>query len=443
MASASKNTADILVIGAGVAGLSTALQLAARGQRVVVLEKAELGSGATSRASGLLGQLRSSTEATRMLMESIAILQQLQEQAGRQIFTQSGSVRIASTEARAAEIRQAIETGRATGLAVEPMDAQELQRRMPYMRTDDVIAACFCPTDGYLHPPELAELYIQVARQNGVDLRPHTPVEQIVVQDGKVVGCRAAGERVSAPVVVNAGGPWSHLVAGLAEQRLPTAGIAHLYFTVGPGPDCPVDPLSPSARDRENRIYSRPTREGALHIGIYEAEPVLYDMAALPGSFRMSAMATPRDHPTVQALWKAARFRFPFLREDTPMRITTGIMSWSPDGNSLCGEMPDVNGFYHCAGFCGHGVMQSAVIGVLMAELILDGKCRYNLDEIAADRYYDFPEFADRAHVEARCREAYATAYGKVEAGTSRWGEDVAEQQPGEPCLPRRTPSKR
>jgi glycine/D-amino acid oxidase-like deaminating enzyme len=419
MAGASGNTADVIVIGAGVAGLSTALQLAARGQRVVLLEKAELGSGATSRASGLLGQLRSRPEATRMLMESIAILKQLQEQAGREIFTPSGSVRVAATEARAAEIRQAIETGRAAGLAVDPIDPVEVRRRIPYLRTDDLIAACYCPTDGYLHPPELAQLYIQIARQNGVDLRPHTPVEEILLQSGQVIGCRAAGETVHAPVVINAGGPWSHLVAELAGQPLPTAGIAHYYFTIGPGPDFTVDPMSPSVRDRENRLYSRPTREGALHVGIYEADPVLYDMAALPAGFRMSAMTTPRDHPSVQALLKAARLRFPFIRDDTPMRITSGIMSWSPDGNSLCGALPDLAGLYHCAGFCGHGVMQSAVIGVLMTEMILDGTCRYDLDEIAADRYYDLPEFADRAFVEARCRDAYATAYGQVETAVS------------------------
>jgi glycine/D-amino acid oxidase-like deaminating enzyme len=411
------STADVIVIGGGVAGLSTALQLAARGQRVVLLEKAELGSGATGRASGLLGQLRSTPEATRLLVDSIALLKQLQKQAGRKVFTESGSVRIAQTEARAAEVRQAIETGRAAGLPVHPIDASEVKRRMPYMNVEDVIAACFCPTDGYLHPPELAELYVQVARQNGVDLRPHTPVEEIAIRGGRVTGCRAGGETFSAPVVVNAGGPWSHLIADMAAQRLPTAGIGHCYITVLPDAAHPVDPLSPTARDRENRIYSRPTREGALHVGIYEPDPIAYEMEALPAEFRMSDLQTPRDHPTLQALMKAARHRFPFIIDTTPLRVTTGIMSWSPDGNSLCGAMPDVEGLYHCAGFCGHGVMQSAAIGVVMTELILEGRCRYDLAEIEADRYYDLPGFRDRAYVTERCREAYASTYGKVEKG--------------------------
>ncbi len=409
------NTADVIVIGSGVAGLSTALQLAARGQKVRVLEKNGLASGSTGQASGLLGQLRSNREAIRLLMDSMAVLQELQEQDGARIFTQSGSVRVAQNEARAAEIRRGVEIGQAAGLEIFLIDAPEVKRRMPYVNTDDVIAACYCPTDGYLSPPELAQLYIRAARRNGVDLRPHTPVDQIVIEGGKVTGCRAAGEMFSAPVVVNAGGPWSYLIADMAAQRLPTAGIGHCYFTFGPDPDHSIDPHSPTLRDRENLIYSRPTREGALHVGIYETEPVSHDMEALPADFQMARMRTERDHPTIRALLTAARRRFPFVTDNTPLRITTGIMSWTPDGNALCGPMSDVAGLYHCAGFCGHGVMQSAAVGVLMAELILDGTCRYDMAQLEADRFFDLPEFRNRARVKAACVETYASCYSKVE----------------------------
>src|SRR2546427_10370844 len=102
MTGPTNNTADVIVIGSGVAGLSTALQLAARGQKVMLLEKGELASGSTGQASGLLGQLRSNAEAIRMLMDSMAILRELQEQDGARIFTQSGSVRVAQSEALAA-----------------------------------------------------------------------------------------------------------------------------------------------------------------------------------------------------------------------------------------------------------------------------------------------------------------------------------------------------
>ncbi|HLV78958.1 MAG TPA: FAD-dependent oxidoreductase [Chthonomonadaceae bacterium] len=419
MTDSSHNNADVIVIGGGVAGLSTALQLAARKQKVILLEKDDLARGSTNQASGLLGQLRSNPEAVCMLMDSMTTLRQLEDLDGTRVFTESGSVRIAQNEARAAEIAQGLQIGQAAGLEVTPIGAQELQRRLPYMNIEDVIAACFCPTDGYLHPPDLAQLYIRVARRYGADLRPHTPVDRIVIEGGKVAGCHAGGQRFDAPCVVNAGGPWSYLVADLAAQRLPTAGIGHCYLTFGPDPAHPIAPHSPTVRDRENLIYSRPTREGALHVGIYETQPVSYAMESLPADFQMAAMRVDRQHPTIRALLAAAQRRFPFIHEQTPLRFTTGIMSWTPDGNALCGQMPDVAGLYHCAGFCGHGVMQSAAVGVLMAELILEGKCRYDLAQLEADRFYDLPEFLSRDAVTARCAQAYADAYSTVETSAT------------------------
>src|SRR5579871_4387338 len=211
MTDSSHNNADVIVIGGGVAGLSTALQLAARKQKVILLEKDDLARGSTNQASGLLGQLRSNPEAVCMLMDSMTTLRQLEDLDGTRVFTESGSVRIAQNEARAAEIAQGLQIGQAAGLEVTPIGAQELQRRLPYMNIEDVIAACFCPTDGYLHPPDLAQLYIRVARRYGADLRPHTPVDRIVIEGGKVAGCHAGGQRFDAPCVVNAGGPWSYL----------------------------------------------------------------------------------------------------------------------------------------------------------------------------------------------------------------------------------------
>jgi sarcosine oxidase subunit beta len=415
MTDSSHDTADIIVIGGGVAGLSTALQLAARKQKVLLLEKGELASGSTNQASGLLGQLRSNPDAVRMLMDSMAMLLRLEEQDGTRVFTPSGSVRIAQNPARAAEIHRGVEIGQAAGLEIYPIDTQEVKRRLPYMNVEDVTAACFCPTDGYLHPPDLAQLYIRAARRNGVDLRPHVAVDRILIEGGKVTGCRVGEQVFHAPVVVNAGGPWSYLVADMAAQRLPTAGIGHCYLTFGPDPSYPIDPNSPTARDRENLIYSRPTREGALHVGIYETQPVGYEMEALPADFQMAAMRVDRQNPTIQTLLDAARRRFPFIREDSPLRLTTGIMSWTPDGHALCGQLPEVAGLYHCAGFCGHGVMQSAAVGVLMAELILDGTCRYDLSQLEADRFYDLPEFMSREAVTTRCAQTYAAAYSKLE----------------------------
>jgi 4-methylaminobutanoate oxidase (formaldehyde-forming) len=135
-------------------------------------------------------------------------------------------------------------------------------------------------------------------------------------------------------------------------------------LTTRPDSDHPVDRLSPAIRDRQNRIYSRP-ESGGLIVGTYEAEPVEYDTENLRDDFDMSAMKAARDDLNVAMLIQATQQRFPWINERTPMTITKGIMTFTPDGKPFCGKMPAIEGLYHCAGFSGHGIVQSPTIGLI------------------------------------------------------------------------------
>lgn len=410
---ASDKSFDVIVIGGGVAGASTAMQLALRGSKVLVLERAMLGSGSTGRAAGLLGQLRSTRAATQMLRDGVEIVRDLERRTNSTVFVQTGSLRVAATPDRAAEIRAHVALGKEVGLPVDHIDRGEVARLLPYMKTDDLLDACYCPTDGHLQPAELLNAYVQVARQHGVVFKTNAPVESARITGGRITGLRAAGADYEAPIVVNSTGPWSYLTAETTGSRLPTAALGHYYLTTHPSDDVPVDRHSPAVRDRQNRIYSRP-EAGGLIVGMYEAEPVEYDMEQLPLDFDMSQMRVARNQLNVALLIDAASRRFPFINERTPMTITTGIMTFTPDGQPFCGADRQVQGLFHCAGFCGHGIVQSPAIGLAMAELILDGKSRYDVEQIEADRFFDLPELADRATVKARCYESYAGYYGKV-----------------------------
>jgi 4-methylaminobutanoate oxidase (formaldehyde-forming) len=412
-----QNTADVIIIGGGVAGLSTAMQLAGRGASVLVLERERLGNGSTGRAAGLLGQLRGNAEHTRMLIDGVAIVRELEQLAGVEIFVQTGSLRIAETPERAAEIASLVKMGKSIGFEIDHLTIDEVARRLPYMRTDDLLDACYCPTDGHLQPAELAGAYLKIGRERGVEYKSHTPVTGIVVESGRVCSVKTAEGEFYAPAVVNAGGPWSYLNAEMADTVLPTAAIGHYYLTTRPDPAQPVDRLSPAVRDRELRIYTRP-ESGGLIVGIYDAEPELHDMRRLPVDFDMSRMKAARDSIQVARLIDAAHRRFPWIDERTPMSITTGIMTFTPDARPFCGKMPDINGLYHCSGFSGHGIVQSPAIGLIMAELILDGKSRYNVESIEADRYFDTPGYLDRANIEAKCMAMAGNYYGKIERPT-------------------------
>ncbi len=390
------------------------MQLAARGSRVIVFERERLGNGSTGRAAGLLGQLRGNVEHTRMLIDGLAIVRELERLADVEIFVQTGSLRVARTAERAAEIASLVEMGKSIDFEIDYIPISDVARRLPYMRTIDLVDACYCPTDGHLQPAELAGAFLKVGRQRGVRYEMNTPVTGILLESSRVRGVRTTAGDFFAPVIVNAGGPWSYLNAEFAKTVLPTAAIGHYYLTTRPDSSQPIDLVSPAVRDRELRIYSRP-ESGGLIVGIYDPEPDLYDMRTLSVDFDMSRMKAARDSIHVAQLIEAAHHRFPWINERTPMTITTGIMTFTPDARPFCGKMPDVEGLYHCSGFSGHGIVQSPVIGLIMSQLIIDDHSSYDASSIEADRYFDVPGFTLREDIEARCVAMAGAYYSKLE----------------------------
>jgi len=338
----------------------------------------------------------------------------LEERAGVNIYVQTGSMRIAESPERAEEIKDLVRMGKSIDFDIAHMPIAEVAKLLPHMRTDDLTDACYCPTDGHLQPAELVSAYVKVGRRHGVEFEANTPVTEILTTGDAVCGVRTHQGEFHAPTVVNAGGPWSYLNAELAGAVLPTAAIGHVYLTTRPDSAHPVDPQRPGVRNRELRIYSRP-ENGGLIVGIYEADPDKFDMQSLPIDFDMSAMKASQASMHVALLLDAAGKRFPWINERTPLRITSGIMTFTPDGRPFCGKLPGLDGLYHCAGFSGHGIVQSPAIGVIMSQLILDGKTEYDIVSIEADRYADFPELQQRVDIEQKCLEMAANYYGKIE----------------------------
>lgn len=411
-------TADVIVVGGGVTGLSTAMQLSMRGAIVVVVERERLGNGSTGRAAGLLGQLRGNAESTRMLMDGVRVVRDLEQRADLNIFVQTGSLRIAETSERAKEIADLVAMGKSIAFDIDHISAADVAVKLPYMKTDDLLDACYCPTDGHLQPAELVAAYVKVGKSHGVQFKSHCPVDGVLRQGDEIRGVKTADGEIHAPVVVNAGGPWSYLLAQQADTVLPTAALGHVYLTTRPDDSINIDRHSPAIRDRHLRLYTRP-ESGGLIVGMYGEETVEYDMAKLPVDFDMSAMKARRDDIHLATLIHAASQRFPWLDERTPMTVTAGIMTFTPDGKPFCGKLPNIEGLFYCSGFCGHGIVQSPTIGVIMADLILDGRTDYDIQAIEADRYFDQPGFQERSEIQAKCYDMHSGHYGRVESGKS------------------------
>jgi hypothetical protein len=101
-------------------------------------------------------------------------------------------------------------------------------------------------------------------------------------------------------------------------------------------------------------------------------------------------------------------------------------MTFTPDGKPFCGKRPDIDGLFHCSGFCGHGIVQSPAIGVIMADLVLDGHTDYDIEAIHADRFFEHPQLQSRSDIEAACYQMQAGYYGRIEDG----GEAALEENP-------------
>ncbi|MDP6251690.1 MAG: FAD-dependent oxidoreductase [Verrucomicrobiota bacterium] len=401
---------DVIIIGGGASGCSTAMQLSLQGRSVLVLDKAQFGSGSTGQAAGLGAQLRSNPSETRLLMEGIEVVGEMERKLNEKIFTRTGSLHVAATEDRAGELRDFVESGKTIGFDIDLVDREFAKSRLPCMRTDDLIEFCYCPTDGHFAPSELLNGYIRIARDAGATFLSQTRVEDIMMSGGRVKGVQTAGASFFAPVVVNAAGPWSYLVAELTQTPMATATLGHYYLVTEPVSGVQISPTDAAIRDRANRIYSRPEMGGLL-VGSYEQEPVEYSMEALPEDFQMSEIRIKRDNLNVALLIEAASQRFPFINERTPMSITTGIMTFTPDGHALCGPVHDVEGLYYCTGFNGRGVFQSTSVGFLLADIICKGRSRYQMGHLDADRFSGEPWLGDRESIRTRCCDRYANHY--------------------------------
>ncbi len=403
-------TFDVIIIGGGASGCSTAMQLSLQGRSVLVLDKAQFGSGSTGQAAGLGAQLRSNPSETRLLMEGIEVVGEMERKLNEKIFTRTGSLHVAATEDRSGELRDFVESGKTIGFDIDLVDREFAKSRLPCMRTDDLIEFCYCPTDGHFAPSELLNGYIRIARDAGATFLSQTRVEDIMMSGGRVKGVQTAGASFFAPVVVNAAGPWSYLVAELTQTPMATATLGHYYLVTEPVSGVQISPTDAAIRDRANRIYSRPEMGGLL-VGSYEQEPVEYSMEALPEDFQMSEIRIQRDNLNVALLIEAASQRFPFINERTPMSITTGIMTFTPDGHALCGPVHDVEGLYYCTGFNGRGVFQSTSVGFLLADIICKGRSRYQMGHLDADRFSGEPWLGDRESIRTRCCDRYANHY--------------------------------
>jgi 4-methylaminobutanoate oxidase (formaldehyde-forming) len=407
--------ARVVVVGGGVGGASIAHHLARRGETdVVVVERAELTSGTTFHAAGLVGQLRGSVTLTRMMMDSAAQYRALAADPDTDPgWVECGGLRLASSPVRLEELERQVGWAETFGLPLHRLTADEARDLFPLMATDGVLGATFLPTDGYVDPARLAHGLLRRPRAAGVVIAERTRVVGIDVVDGTVRRVRTDRGDIECEVVVDAAGMYAAEVGRLVGVRVPVVPMSHQYVVTEafrePGPDGSVGRL-PTLRDPDLLVYYREDRAGLL-MGGYERASRPFALGpdgldAVPPDF--NGRLLPAEWERLEEIYANAVRRVPVLGDVGVQTIVNGPEAFTPD-NEFCLGPTEVDGFWVAAGFCAHGIAGAGGMGRLVADWLLDGDPGVDVWEMDIRRFG--VQYRSPRHTLARVQENYETYY--------------------------------
>jgi glycine cleavage system aminomethyltransferase T/glycine/D-amino acid oxidase-like deaminating enzyme len=402
--------ARAVVIGGGVGGTSIAYHLTELGWRdVVLIDRAELTSGSTFHSAGLVGQLRSTTTLTRMMMYGAALYRRLTAETGVDVsWHEVGSLRLASSKERFEELQRQAGWAKTFGLLLELITPEEAQAKFPLMTLDGVLGAVWLPTDGWLDPSGLAQALAAGARSRGATIRQHTRVVAINVARGRVTGVEVEGrgrdrETIEAEVVVNAGGMFAPEIGQLAGVTVPIIPMAHQYLFTNAIEG--VTPGLPTMRDPDRLCYFR-EEVGGLCMGGYERDPMPWSLDGIPRDFNHRLLEP--DWPRFESIMRGAISRVPAIEDAGVTRMINGPEAFTPDNEFILGES-EVRGFFVAAGFCAHGIAGTGGIGQQMAQWIVDGEPELDLWKMDIRRFGG--HYRSQQLTLARSYENYSTYY--------------------------------
>lgn len=352
------SSVDAVVVGAGLAGASTAWWMARAGVgRILVVEQEDLpGKHSSGRNAALARQAAAPSALVPLLAEGTRFLAAPPEGfARRPLLEATGSLLLVDREDEAAPLEEARKLLGTLGVAAEWVSPAEADRKVPFLNGAPFARALFTPSDGVADVAALLDGFLRGATAAGAQLVVGRPVEAIETKGGRVVGLVAGGERVATPIVVNAAGAWAGPLARQAGATpVPLAPCRRHLFVSAPRPG--LDRRIPWVWHVGRGWYARPEAPGLLLSACDQTE-----MA--PGD--------PPEDPAVRDLLAAKLSAgAPALADLGIARSWAGMRTLTPDGAFALGRDPRVDGFVWCAGLGGHGMTSAAAVGRWAAEAV-------------------------------------------------------------------------
>jgi 4-methylaminobutanoate oxidase (formaldehyde-forming) len=401
-----QDRARVVIIGGGIIGCSTAYHLTKMGWKdVVIVEKGELTSGSTWHAAGLVGQLRSERNITRMLQYSVSLYDQLEAETGLTTgWKMSGCLHLASTPERMCELKKGATTARSFGLEMQLISPKEAYDLCPIISLDGIIGAAFMPTDGQADPAGITQALAKGARNRGAILYEHTLVTGFDFDKSRVTAVKTDQGDIQCEVVVNCTGMWGYQVGEMLGVNTPVVPFQHQYLVTEEIEGLPPD--LPTIRDKDSLLYYK-EEVGGLVMGGYERNGIPWGVAGVPNDFISQLLDEDFDH--FQQLSDPAMQRTPCLAEAGIARLVNGPEGFTPDGDAIMGPAPELDNVFVAVGFNAFGIAAGGGAGRLMAEWIIEGEPSLNIWPLDIRRFG--PYHASRAYNVERTKEIYGKHY--------------------------------
>jgi dimethylglycine dehydrogenase len=407
-----KSEARVVVIGGGVVGVSALYHLAKKGwgDDVVLLEKAELTSGSTWHAAGLLPLFNMSYSVGQIHKYSVKLYRELEQETGQPVgFSQVGNLRLAMNQDRMDEYYQYAATARTIGVDVQFMTPDEIRKLWPLCNTDGLVGGIYHPDDGYIQPADLTQALAKGARARGATIYRNTPVLDIEQSPAGNWLVRTAKGDISCEHVISASGNYARQTGAMVGLDVPVIPVEHQYIVTEPHPELQKrrangEPELAVLRESDGSWYLREENSGFI-LGPYEkGAPCCYVDGPDPqAEYELFQEDIDRLAPHIEA----AMARVPAFAEVGMKKVYNGAIAYTPDGNPIIGPAWGIDNFWLNEGHS-FGITAAGGAGWQLAEWIVDGEPTIDMLGVEPRRFGDY---ANKEYLIEKNEEAYASVF--------------------------------
>ena len=368
---------DAVIIGGGILGISTAYELARAGMKnICVLERKYLASGSTGRCGGGFRQQWSTEANTTLAMASVQRLEGLEEELGyRTEFFQGGYLILAHTEEEEQQFAKNVAMQRKLGLEVDMVDPDEARKIVPFLNTEMIRKATWCPKDGHINPFLLTQGYANAAKRLGVEIHLWTNVTGIMKKSNVFFVMTENGNTYQTPLLFNCAGGFSKGIGQMLNVDIPVDPYRHDILVTEP-----VERLwNPMVISFSVGLYARQEMSGGVVMGMGDPnEPVgTYVGSSMHFMYEMS---------------KRFSQLFPKLDKLRIVRQWAGLYEMTADAQPVLGPVDEVDNFIQASGFSGHGLMLAPAVSMLLADLVVNKKKSPVIDDLNVKRLYNLKD---------------------------------------------------